>query len=192
MMPYPKAYTNAYWGAMYKYVPSMAYNSKTSKTVISYPISSFVYIMDMKNGVKDSVYVSSKYLKQAIPPYSFDVKLKESKNRDWEKINEFSGTNSNYYCIIYDNFRDVYYIVVAIRPTLEERNRTGEYGPNFSIIICDNKFNKIGETEIFDTDIYGMSNIMLVKDGLAISRPDLYRSNENNLCYSIFNLEYND
>ncbi len=74
--------------------------------------------------------------------------------------------------LLYDRYRNVYYRIAYPRTTIEKEVRPFEllaYGrKNFSIIILDKEFNKIGET-LFPDYTYSAKGMIILEDGLYIS-----------------------
>ena len=74
--------------------------------------------------------------------------------------------------LLYDRYRNVYYRIAYPRTTIEKEVRPFEllaYGrKNFSTIILDKEFNKIGET-LFPDYTYSAKGMIILEDGLYIS-----------------------
>lgn len=78
----------------------------------------------------------------------------------------------NYGNILYDSYREIYYRIAYPKTDIDASIRPLElmdYGrKNFSIIILDKKFNKIGET-LFPDYTYNSVQMFIREDGLYIS-----------------------
>ncbi|MGW8124066.1 DUF4221 family protein [Roseivirga echinicomitans] len=101
--------------------------------------------------------------------------------------NEYSLSTSDYNRIIYDSYRNVYYRIAYLRPSIDML-RLGQRTIDFSISILDENFIKIGERK-FDGKIYRSSMILVGSLGLNIARIDLYNDDQDLLSYDIFKLE---
>jgi hypothetical protein len=181
----PKIYAEAFWGAYFKYDPSITLNLDTEEVIISYPIDHNVYVVNLINGKQEKHFIGSEYF-QEIAPYQVDPTFFTTRNpneRD-EKENIHAFSTSEYRGIIYDHWRNLFYRVALIRPSIE-RVLAGDKKFSFSIVVFDKDFQKIGETS-FTTDTYDPSSIFLTRDGLAIFRKYLYAQNEDILVFDVF------
>lgn len=107
------------------------------------------------------------------------IKVKSKYIKEVEYIDDFGKTTiekscelANYGNMIYDKYRKLYYRIAYPKTTIE-KNIKGyelrEYGrKNFTIIIMDDKFNILGETE-FPDYTYNPRLIFIRKEGLYIS-----------------------
>ncbi len=190
IFPLSKKYDKGFWGSSFRYIPSFAYNPSINKFIISYMIDEKLYFGNAKSGKislidKDT---SSKFI--ASPEIYADIDYGFAKNPEYNKINEFTLSNSDYTLMRYDPYQSVYYRVVNIRPSKADVKR-GQTTPNISIIVLDSNFNKIGE-QFFDTKKYDRAMILVSKKGLLIARKDLYDKNEDELSFSIFKIKKNE
>ena len=99
--------------------------------------------------------------------------------------------------LIYDKYRDVYYRFVYPETELEDNKQwigNALFGrKKFSIIILDNKFNRIGET-LFPEAIYNSYVFFIHKDGLYISSDYQinYDQPEDAINFELFRLTKNE
>lgn len=97
-----------------------------------------------------------------------------------------------YYSIMYDKYRDVYYRFVEFPYELkaDEAPMGDKYSREFSIIVFDKDFNIIGETK-FPGNKYFYKMCFVGKDGLYISENNLNNPefDENKLVFACFKLE---
>ena len=184
----PKVYNSGYWGAVFKYIPSFDFNQKTGHMILSFPIDPRLHVMSLDGREVNSHYESSKYI-ESMTPLRTDIGygLKKDHNVADTEQREYSLSTSGFGRIIYDLYRNVYYRIAFIRPSIESL-RSGRRILDFSISVLDEKFIKVGERK-FDGEIYSVSIILLSNEGLAIARKDLYNSNEDLISYTIFKLE---
>jgi hypothetical protein len=103
----------------------------------------------------------------------------------------FYMTQYAYRHIIYDSFRKVYYRFV-LHPT-DEASKDFDHAKPFSIIILDNNFKKVGETQIFK-EKYAYTNFFVGPKGLYISKNhiDNPQADEDYLSFDLFKLLKNE
>lgn len=184
----PQVYNSGYWGTVFKYMPSFDFNPITRHIVLNYPIDPELHVMSLDGKEINRHYESSKYIESMKPlrtNISYGIK-KDHGVLDTEQT-EYSFSTSDFLRIIYDPYRNVYYRIAYIRPSIESL-RTGNRNIDFSISILDANFIKKGERK-FNGQIYKSSMVLLSSEGLNIARKDLYDSNEDLLSYTIFKLD---
>lgn len=184
---FPEIYSYAFWGSTYKYDPSLTINSRTSELTVNYPIDPFLQHLDLNSGVKTLTYVGSSYF-QEINAYQPDPKFFLNRNpneRDYAEDQQGLST-SDFESVLYDEFKDLYYRIAYIRPTLE-RVQANDAIPDFSIIILNNQFEKVGEM-LFEHELYDCTKIFISQGGINIARSDLYDVNENYLQFELFEI----
>jgi hypothetical protein len=184
IVPFPGLYNKDFWGASFRYLSYFHFDANNEKIILTYPVSPFVYSVDLKNKSKDSAYVGSKHFK-TVEPMRLDLEYAFKQDRDFKREDNFSLTNSDYFRIIYDEHNEYYYRFTYIRPTLEERTK-GFVFPDFSIIILNKDFEKLGE-QVFSSTIYDNNTVGVTDKGLLIARKDLYNTNEDEITFSVFN-----
>lgn len=181
---FPEIYSKAFWGAYFKYDPSIALNTRKKEVIISYPIDHNVHVFNLESGLVKQYYVGSEFFEE-IPPYkndpSFFLKRNPSERDENETNHAFSS--SEYRGIIYDEWRELFYRVALIRPSIETVI-SGDRRFSFSIIIFNENYEKVGETKL-PNDKYDPSSIFLTRDGLAVFRKDLYSENEDMLVFDV-------
>ncbi len=188
IMQYPEIYKKGFWGVIFKYAPKLTTNNK-DKILISFPIDPYVYALSESGEILSKNYIPSKHIKRIEPMYD-NIRYTYSSNRDWEKEKIYSLSNFEYSALHYDEYRDLYYRIVFIRKSLEDVKR-GEVVPDFSIIVFNDKLEKIGETEVLDGKKYDSAKMVILKEGLAIVRLDLYKENDSELSFSVFKISEN-
>jgi hypothetical protein len=176
----------AFWGSFFKYEPSFAVNPRTQQLVLNYPVDPWLYSYEQYgNGSAIQWYVGSEEF-GAVHPYSADpLFFQKRNNREIdERENEYAFSTSEYRSIIYDPFRDLYYRMALIRPSIEA-GRNGDLKPDFSIIILDSNFKKLGE-QFFSKERYDPSSVFFSSVGINIFRRDLYQKNEEKAFFEVF------
>ena len=164
---------------------NFTYNPTKKNLVVNYPISPFLYEYSLEGVKIDSTYVGSKFI-EVIKPMTYDINDALKKNRDWEKEKMYSKSTSDYSKVMYDAKNNLYYRIVYIRPS-EEDVKSGNGVLNFSVIITDDKFQKLGEQK-FSSKTHTNSMILVSDLGLMIARRDLYNKDEDKMTFSIFNV----
>lgn len=183
---FPMPYGKAFWGTFFKYEPAITINSNSKSLVVNYPIDPYLHVIGLSDVNKpDMFYVGSEFF-TTIPPYQNDPKYflkRDPRTRD-EKESEYAFSTSEYHSIKYDVERKRYYRQTLVRPSLENL-KNGLRMPDFSIIILDENFNKLGE-KFFSGKLYDPSKVFFSSHGIHIFRKDLYRENEDEIVFEVF------
>ncbi|WGH74118.1 DUF4221 family protein [Tenacibaculum tangerinum] len=116
-----------------------------------------------------------------------DLEYGNKENVNWNNINSYSLSNSDYTAVIKDSYRNLYYRIVYLRPSLEDVKK-GKRVPDFSVIVINENLDIIVEKK-FNSTIYSHTIIIPNEKGLAIARKDLYNLNDNKLTFSFFNIK---
>lgn len=154
---FPEIYSNIFFGGShYRLNISYVYNPDEDIFIFSFPASHNLFVTsDFKN---ESKYcASSKYIK-SISEYSY---------KKFNKTFEYCSENGLYYGVIYDQYNKVYYRLCLLPVNI---GRTS-YSRDLSVIILDNKFNKIGEKILKDNVDFNLGDISTISaspDGLLI------------------------
>ncbi|MEL6699084.1 MAG: DUF4221 family protein [Bacteroidota bacterium] len=185
IFPFPKSYDQGFWGSPFKYICSLEKGPQVDRYFVSFPIDPYIYESDLNGRVLNKYYIGSKYFDEIPALYSnADYGLK--KNRDFEKEDIYSLSTPDFVKLIYDKYRNVYYRLTYLRPDKDEVKK-GNSTPDFTIIICNTDFQKVGEV-FFDGEKYNNSMISVARQGLAIARKDLYKRNDDYISYNFFDL----
>lgn len=179
------SYSQAFWGDGYKYDPGIALNIHTNQIVVNYPIDHHLQVMDLKDKSTSLHYVGSSHIEE-IEPYQSNVRFFEEQNSSVkDHIQSIHGySNSDYESILYDRFLKVYYRIAYLRPS-RDRVELGEQIPDFSIIILNEQFEKIGE-RVFEKELYDSRKIVVTSKGLIIGRKDFYEKDEDFMVFEVF------
>jgi hypothetical protein len=162
--------------------------------IISHPASSDIFVVSEQNGKVRKFDAASIYFDKVNEISASSLKDDATGKRTIQAFLK----QSYYYHIVYDKYREVYYRL-ALHGNNKLVEQFNKYDPkameaaNFSIIILDKNFNKIGETEIFDAASYSVMDMPLLvsKAGLLISENDVYNNqnlDEDKLIFSVFEL----
>lgn len=154
--------------------------------IYSFAYDENIYIANLKHDSVQKIPVKSDYFKE--------VKLPDELTASPIDF----CTNSWYGNLLYDKYRNVYYRIAYPQNEIEKNIRPTElicYGrKNFSIIILDEKFNKIGETK-FPNYTYNPRVMFILEDGLYISDSHYLnpKFSDDELSFKIFKLtEYTE
>lgn len=175
---YPKEYLKANWGGGTYRLGYTCFDKKHGKILYSFPILHTLEIYDCEKHTLKSVYAGSKYIK-SIKAACKD-KTKELTND--EQFNYFLENNS-YSAIVYDPYRNCYYRIAEI--TVPSSKKT--YFKQNSIIILDERFDKIGESLL--PLRYG-TTILIAPEGILIPYISSEKSEDESLNFHVFNLVY--
>ncbi len=178
-----KLYSEAYWGNTFKYDPAIGVLG--DNIVINYPVDFNLYYSKISTFSINKIEASSVYF-NSIPYFKEDSDYFLSVNQNEKNVEEdnYSLSTSDFAGILTDKWNNLIYRIAYIRPTLAEV-QGGIKIPDFSIIILNQKFEKVGEMK-FDGKIYDCSMIFISADGLNIFRKDLYSQNEDFLSFEVF------
>lgn len=155
-----------------------------NKIVYSFPVSHDLYIYDLGSDKYDSIYGGSNYANSII---SMDGKLFSKKSVPREYIYQKACTTDLYGAILYDKHRNVYYRF--LRKGIPEKGpRLRWENKQVSIIILDEKFNYLGETNIGDMNEYYPDNAFVSSEGLNIEYVDANDIEEKYLKFKTFSI----
>ena len=150
------------------------------KLVISFPVSHYLYLADLKTGKYEKVYAGSNF---AGTISSINKNPKKTSN---EEILSHAVKQEIYTAIKFDKFRKVYYrfLLMALP---EAKTHKGWKEKPISVIVMDQKFNYLGETIIGTGEEWNWQNSFVTQEGLNIEyiEKDV---DENYLTLKIFTL----
>ncbi len=138
---YPEIYREANWGGGILWWVYADYVPDQESYIISFPISHSLYIYNPATNEVGSFYAGSKDI-SGITAYSND----KTYALTTEESLKFVAETSSYANIFYDPWRKVYYRIAEFGIPYNEKNK-GMHKP-ISVIILNDKLNKIGETRI--------------------------------------------
>jgi hypothetical protein len=183
---YPDIYTTGIWGTQL-HVMYNSYNPKKGYFIYSFPIDHNIYATDHKGFIKE-YYAGSKFVNKveplstkksiSAPPFLEEVKLE--------------ATQGTYRAIKYDVYNDFYFRIVykgISDEDFESHHPVKATYPKASILILDNKFNKVGEVELEDYK-YWEHNMFFTEKGMHLMQMDY--ENEDILSFSIMKLQKNE
>jgi hypothetical protein len=137
---YPNSYQKGLYGANFAFNFSYTFNPNNNKIVWSFPIDDSLYVQDTSTNKIESYHCPSKYFSEIAPS-------KEKNMQDASIYTKFYIQSNSYGPIYYDKYRKVYYRF-AERGVDEIRYKEKKWWKYNTIIILNEKFEKIGETEI--------------------------------------------
>lgn len=172
-MPYSDIYKENWGGGLCRWVYS-DYNEKLNLYVVSFPVDHSIYTFSWdKNEIKE-YYAGSNLIDATC--YLNQPKIKPIDSE--MKIRHFVE-NHTYSRILYDKYRNVYYRIAEIKSVFKG---VPGWQKEISIIILNDKFEKIGETFIGSTNLNSRYAIFVNDKGLHIPQ----KSNEDVLKFKIF------
>ncbi len=152
------------------------------KFICSFAIDDSIYVINTKNNLKKSFLMKSDY----------KIKKVDALNCSKIKSKERNQKYTNYYysSIAYDKYKNIYYrfLILPIK-NFNPKNKYKRINRQFVISIFDDKFNKIGESKIFNIKPkYINFDWFITKEGLWISssNPNKQDYNENYMTYQLF------
>ncbi|AEI49635.1 DUF4221 family protein [Runella slithyformis] len=150
--------------------------------IVSFPASDSIYLFSLEtNKVKRFSGKSRHYSGKILPLSSNSFKA---------SIDAYKSTHA-YFLLKYDKFRKLFYRFVLF-PTEEKTNNYSLENlvlmKPFSVQIFNEKFELIGETEIFKANTFNFVDCFVSREGLLISNnhPKNPKTNEDFLSYSLF------
>ena len=160
------------------------------KFIYSFFYEEDIFITSIDHNIVERVNVKSNYIDRVVMPNDYNGTLKSM------------CENPNYGNLLYDKYRDVYYIVCYLKTEIDNRENYMElwdFGRKiFSIIILDKNFNIIGET-VFPEYTYNPNLMYIDEKGLYISENHYKNPNydDDKLIFRLFRLckskeKYND
>ncbi|HMP99521.1 MAG TPA: DUF4221 family protein [Cyclobacteriaceae bacterium] len=178
-LPSPKYADELCWGLQYfSFSCNSAHNSLNNTFIHSFGSDHHLYITNTQFEIIDKHFVGSKYFKNFIP-YSF----KKSDCLDkYDDRKSHSLNSPKYFKLLHDPYRDFYYREVLL-PRTEEGLRNNS-PRNKSIIIIDNRFNKVGEY-LLPKNTYNTSCYFITKEGLHLLNTSFNKNQEDSLQFDI-------
>ena len=179
---YPKALYggNANWdGQLYTQVYADV-NPNTNKLFISFPVSHEVFV-EKKQGSYEAVYAGSNFAETIS---SLPIAPGKTNNID---LRSHFVKNDVYAALKYDKYRKVYYRL--LRKGISKPGKNSQINEKqIAVVIMDEHFNYMGETNIGLWKNWCIENTFVTKDGLNIEYLDKDR-NEDYLTLKIFTLK---
>lgn len=183
---YPKELygSNYIWGdpiftqVFYDVVPT---GKGSFKIIFSYPVSHSVYLSD---GFKEQNRVQ----KYAGSNYAGTIKSLDDKKISSKELRDNFMKNDMYGAILYDKYRKVYYRFLR-RAVKESDNKFNLKDKPIAVIVYDNQFNYLGETDLGPAKECHWENSFVTKEGLNIEWVNPNDIEEANLILKIFVLK---
>ncbi|MBM6498725.1 DUF4221 family protein [Flavobacterium macrobrachii] len=177
---FPKNYVNSDF-----FDPNYSYCFANEKIVFSFNNSNKIIVYDTKNQKSKELNVQSDNLRSFHKKTSVqEIKMKDALYN--------TVTYSSFTEIIYDKYRNVYYRFfypgIEIDKTDDNLASKANHFEKMSILILDEKLNKIGET-FFDNKLRFYSNF-ITKEGLFVCS-NLPQEKSENIKYTLLELKKN-
>jgi Domain of unknown function (DUF4221) len=154
VVDYPSVYREGIYGMNFL-MSSHTHNSLSNELIISFPAYDKLLKYNLKNGaIVETKSVVSKYFSK--------IPSMRKIQKDYDYYNRFFIQNPSYGGIHFDK-KNQYYYRVALRGRSTEDYLQGKFWKKASIIILNEKFERIGE---FDLDEMYANNLLFVDNGL--------------------------
>ena len=145
---YPKEFMDDCWSEHHTTISFASNNLK--QLVLSFPFTEKLYVCDIRKDeiIKVIENAGSKNTTEIVPYKACDFNNIEKYFRYLKSVPRYEG-------IIYNQYKDLYYRIVALPAdkNLIDGNRNQDVVMPFSIIVLDNKFNVIAE-KVFPSNSY--------------------------------------
>lgn len=183
-------YPDAIYGSKFDWddpiynIPYYDFNFKNETLVISFPISHNLYISKNLSNNLIKVFGGSNFSSTI---KSIGKNKSDDKNYDL-KMTENIKENNLYGAIKYDPYRNIYYRF--IRKSLKEKNTGRNWkDKTLGVIVLDEDFNYLGETDIGILKDWNWENSFVNKQGLYIEHLDNINYDETYLRFKIFEIQ---
>jgi hypothetical protein len=173
----PQFYEKVFYASIESTLPNFTINGDSF--VISTASSNYIQVFDKDKPAK--YYLAKSAEIDTIKPHSTKMPTYIDPNR----IAEETVLNPSYYSIIYDPYRNFYYRLARIPPTRDQWMSTKRRIGKITVIILDENFQKVGETEI-DYKKYDVNGFFMSKEGLNFVNMEKYGQNEDELVFDAF------
>lgn len=175
----------AFYGPLTPYSKSVDYNREAERLVVSSAKDPHLRLYDLNDlSFIESHETPSKFLDKF---ESFPKKSSEPPFYGYGYKELASQTNMKglFTSVIHDPFREVYYRFFLL-PRTEEQYQKRAKGMQFSVVILDNNFEKIGET-LLPEGVYGLNLHFLNKEGLHLVNLEEYAKDEDHIVFDVYN-----
>lgn len=152
------------------------------KMIYSFPVSHDLHIYDFNTEQDQTVYGGSN---DAATIKSLDAKKYKNNN---EYIYQKACTSDLYGGVLYDKYRKVWYRFLR-RALPEKGTRLRWENKKITIIVMDQDFNYLGETELGDMNQFYPDNSFVTKEGLNVEYLAPDDVDEKFLTFKIFTLK---
>ncbi len=149
----------------------MSTMNKDSDIVAVYAFVDSVFVTHL-DGSQESHYFRSKYQKHENEMLTVSV-------YDYVELEKFSCSQTKYSGILYDPYRNYYYIVVTkpMNPENEDGTKNSSAERPWSLIVLDSAFKQLAEIDMPDS--FGAFDCMVTREGLAVMDYSLTERNNN-------------
>ncbi len=172
----PQFYEKVFYTSTEATLPHFAINGESF--VISTASSNYIQVFDKDKPAK--YYLAKSADIDTIMPYATKMPTYID-----PKVAEEAVLQPSYRSIIYDPYRNFYYRIARIPPTRDQWMSTKRRIGKITVIILDENFQKVGETEI-DYKKYDVNGFFMSREGLNFVNMEKYRENEDELVFDAF------
>jgi hypothetical protein len=182
---YPKLYQSAIWGVQLHFMFN-AYNVSSQEELFSFVIDDSITVRN-RNGLFKRYFAGSKFALNKINPISTKSKLSQLPAIEKEVENQV--TQTTYGPIWTDPYSGFSYRMVnkaLSKKEYESNNPKRNLRQNFSVVILDKAYNKVGELDNVSYD-YANFKVFFTKKGLHILKSGFTK--EDKMVFGIFELK---
>lgn len=180
----PEKYCENFYGqtrSLSVATPMLTYKGKS--LLINYPIENKL-IEVLKGGNEKNHIFESSIFSETSPL--------DDRSADMNKVETYLSQSKFFTSILYDKYRENTYIFGHLEVPLHIANQQGRTYKDFALIVLDKEYKCIGEY-VFekenDNSRYDFSLPLVLPQGLAIPRKDLYRNNPDSLYFEVFEIK---
>lgn len=178
----PEIYRQGFWGPGEYDMHFHCYNQELGLFIYSFPQSTNIFVTNHK-GKNEEYYGGSKYFGEIFP-------ISSKQLTSYEEVMDLTLVRPIFQEIIYDKYKKVYYrIAEHALSEIEAEAISDPYLPgvrDFSIVVFDADFNKVGESNVFKRGQYDSRIFFVNTNGLQIKKLD--REAEDKLWFRIFSV----
>ena len=162
----------------YYYISTM---NRDTDVVAIYNFIDSIYVIH-RDGTQEQHYFHSKYQKHAREDYD------TLNTYNYSELSRTRMARTNYIGVVYDAFRNLYYVIVAKPMPYENKDGTRNSSDDqpWSMIVLNSDFQQIAEIDM--PDCLSKYQMMVVPKGIALM--DKLLSDDERTCYVI--LKYNE
>ena len=153
--------------------------NKDLDIVAAYFFLDSLYVVH-RNNTQDRYPLKSRY------QHHVNETIDPNESNNYNYLAEKACESTSYMYLLYDAYRDLYYVAVSKAMPYENEDGTHNNAADkpWSLIILDSKFNQKAEIDM--PEHLSKHELMIIPEGLAVKDPT--RSDNNKSCFIIYNV----
>jgi hypothetical protein len=176
-LPYPEHYWGKNWGGAGGFRPVFSsYNAREHLMIVSFMADHYLTLFDVRDHTQRRVYAGSKYIgdiaSMSYSPYYYEL-------TDKNAILEYYCKSPSYTTVIFDSYRQLYYRIAELPLENFELTSAKKTNRPESLIVLNQRFEKIGEFRlpvgVLDTESFIVTEKGLYFKMLENMEPDWLR-----------------